>query len=187
MKVIIGIGIAILALLCVGGIAIGAGLVLSNQAPTATDLQAMPPLQRLAAQATGNDDMIVTISERYLNRKMTQGSPQDSQVSNVRLDLHAGNIANVYATVQINALLTVQPNATVQFSVSNGRMQIKVQQVQVGGFGVPSNLVERQIAELQSNAETQLNQQLAEVEKGAGLKPSAVSTTENSLTLYFAP
>ncbi len=187
MKVITGIIVALLIVLCVGGLAVGAGFMFLNRAATSAGVQAMPPLQPLAAQATDNDDMVVTVSERYLNRQLTQNMPQSGQVSNVFLDLHAGQLANVSATVQVNSLLTLQPNATVQFGVADGRIQITVQKVEVGGFGVPSSFVEPQIAELETNAETKLNQQLAELEKTTGLKLSSLSTTENSLTLHFAP
>lgn len=187
MKVITGIMVALLIVLCVGGIAVGAGLTFLNRAATSAGVQALPPLQPLAAQATENDDVVVTVSERYLNRQLSQNLPQDGQVSNVFLDLHAGNLANVSATVQVNSMLRLQPNATVLLSVSNGRIQITVQKIEVGGFGVPSSFVEPQITELETNAETQLNQQLAELEKSAGLRLTTLSTTENSLTLHFAP
>jgi hypothetical protein len=100
--------------------------------------------------------------------------------------LHANNLANVSATVQVNSLVRVTPNISLQLGVANGRIVINVLQVNVGGFGVPSSMIEPQIQQLKQNAEDDLNTQLAVLQNATGLKLQTLSTTENSLTLEFA-
>jgi|GEM_PF-2851719 len=185
MKVVVGAMLALLVLGCAGGLVL-LGVIPVRRTPSASDAHAVPPLQSLPAQTTDNHDMVVTLSERYLNRQLTKNMPQDGAATDVRLDLHEGNTANVSATIQLNSLLTVQPNASLKFNVVNGRITIEVTQVDVGGFGVPSSLIEPQITQVKANAESELNRQLADLQMTTGLKLQVLSTTENSLTLYFA-
>ena len=154
---------------------------------TQTTVSAVPALQPLPAQVTDNADMVITFSERFLNANLAQGIPTGGQVSNVQLDLHSGETADLHATVVINAFLTVQPKLALKLAVANGQVTIDVVSVDVGGFGLPSSLIQPEIDSFKSTAQTQLNQQLVLMAQTTGLKLQSVSTTENSLTLYFAP
>ena len=69
--------------------------------------------------------------------------------------------------------------------VENGQIVVHVQNVNVGGFGVPGSLIEPQINQMKQNAETNLNTQLEKFTASSGLKLQALSTTENSLSLFF--
>lgn len=198
MKAIVGIVLGIVALLGIAGGAVATGVVrlpfsapqtnvaaqLRAQVPAT--VQSSPPLQPAVAQSSDSADMVVTLSERFLNRKIVEGMPQGGEVSNPQIDIHANALADFTATVR-TGFLTVTPRASVQLSVKNGRIVIDVLKVDVGGFGVPSSMIQPQIDELKATAETELNQQFADLEKSTGLKLQSLSTTENSLTLYFAP
>lgn len=129
---------------------------------------------------------VVTVTESDLNQQLNQNLPPDGQVSNVFLDLHPGNTGNVSATLRLNSL-TLQPNASLQVAVVNHRIAIDVTQVRVGGFGVPSSMIEPQVANLKSLAERELNSQLASVEANTGFKLQSISTTETGMSLTFAP
>lgn len=126
------------------------------------------------------------LAESDLNQLLNQNLPPGGEVSNVVLDLHAGNTANVSATLRLNSL-SLQPNALLRATVADNRIAIEVTQVRVGGFGVPSSMIEPQIAELKNMAERELNSQLAKLEANTGLELQALETTENEMRLYFAP
>lgn len=148
-------------------------------------LPTLPALQPLPAQASDTSDMTITLSERFLNNRIAIGVPSTAQISNAQLDLHAGNLADFSATVN-TGFINVNPKATVLLSVRNGRIVLDVQKVDVGGFGVPSSLIQPQIDQLKQTAETALNNEFAQLQASTGLTLQALSTTENSLTLYFA-
>jgi hypothetical protein len=198
VKVIVGILLGIVALLGIAGGAIATGIVrlpysapqtnvaAQVQAQVPVTVQSAPPLQPAVAQSSDGVDMVVTLSERFLNRKVVEGMPQDGEVSNPQIDLHTNSLADFGATVK-TSFLTVTPQASVQLSVKNGRVVIDVLKVDVGGLGVPSSMIQPEIDRLKATAESELNKQFADLDKTTGLKLYSLSTTENSLTLYFAP
>jgi hypothetical protein len=198
VKAIAGILLGIVAVLGIAGGAIATGIVRLPFSPPETSVaaqiqaqvpatvQSSPPLQPASAQSTDGADMIVTLSERFLNRKIVEGMPQGDEISNPQIDLHADALADFTATVR-SGFLTVTPRASVRLAVQNGRIVIDVLNVDVGGFGVPSSMIQPQIDQLKATAETELNKQFADLEKTTGLKLHSLTTTENSLTLYFAP
>ena len=180
--------VAVLGIFVVIGIvacALGANVVV---APTATPrivVQSAPSLQPAPSQATDNADMTVTLSERYMNKNIARGLAQGGQVQSAQLDIQSNAVVVIDAVVQVNPQLRLSPRVTTQLTVENGRIVVNVQKVDVGGFGVPSNLIEPQINQMKQNAETNLNTQLANFTASSGLKLQALSTTENSLSLFF--
>lgn len=146
----------------------------------------VPPPTPAPIQPTTPGSQTVTISESDLNQQMNQNLPPGGEISNVVLDLHDGNTASVRATLRLNSL-TLQPNASLKASVANNRVSIEVTQVSVSGFGVPSSMIEPQIANLKNLAERELNSQLAKLEAETGYKLQTIQTTENEMLLYFAP
>jgi hypothetical protein len=188
MKALVsGVLFGVLTLVCIGGVALAGGLNAFHLPGTLTTVHAIPPLQPLPAQATDSNDLTVTVSERYLNREIAGSMSAGSGVSNVQLDVHSGSLADVSATVQVNSFLTLRPTATILVNVVNGRVRLDVQKVEIGGFGLPSSMVDPQIADFKQSAEGEINGQLASLEATSGLKLQSLSTTENSLTLSFAP
>ncbi len=183
MKVIAGLVLGMLAVCGIGAGAVALGLIPSPITAPQRNVQGLPPLKPLAQSNVA--DISVTLSERYLNQQLARGVAQDAQVSNTQMDLHANNLANISATVQVNSLLRVTPNISLQLGTANGRIVINVLQVNVGGFGVPSSLIEPQIQQLKQNTENDLNGQLIVLQNSTGLKLQTLSTTENSLTLEF--
>lgn len=149
--------------------------------PPPTPAPTLPP-----AAVTVPHAQVFTVTESELNQRLNQNLPPDGQVSNVFLDLHPGNTANIRANLRLNSL-TLQPNASLQVAVVNNRIVIDVTQVSVGGFGVPGSMIEPQIANLKSTTEHELNSQLAKVQAETGFKLQSISTTETGMTLSFAP
>lgn len=196
MRVIAG---ALLALIALLGICAGAatlGFVTIPSLSTLTQVQSSPPLEPMPIQAptihdaeqsttNPNADLTLTLSERYLNKQLTQGLPRDGAVQNADLDIRANNLAELLATVEVNTSLTVKPKLSLALSVQNGRMVIDVKKIDVGGFNVPQSWIEPQIAELKETTEKEFNRQFAELEKSTGLKLLSLSTTKDTLTLRF--
>ena len=91
--------------------------------------------------------MVVTLSEGFFNKQITDNLPQGGQVQSAQIDLHPDNLANVTATVQVNSSLRLSPDAAVQMGVQDGRIVIDITKVDVGGLSVPSSLIEPQIAQ----------------------------------------
>lgn len=196
MRVIAGALLALIAFMgiCAGAVALGF-ITIPLLSPE-TQEQSNPPLQPIptqlstisdTAQSTTDPDadLTLTVSERYLNRQLSQGLPQDGAVQDTRLDLHANNLADVLATVEVNSSLTVRPKLSLALSIQNGRMVINVQQIDVGGFDVPQSWIEPQIAALKQTTEREFNRQFTDLEKSSGLKLLSLSTSENTLTLHF--
>lgn len=185
MKVVAVIFIGLVACLGLAGGAVITGIVRIPSGATQTIVQAVPPLKPAVAQPASGADMTVTLSEPYLNRQISKGMPTGGEVSNPQIDVHGGSLADVTATVK-TGFLTITPKASVQLAVLNGRVVVNILKVDVGGFGVPSSLIEPQIAQLKQNAEASINDQLAVIQTSMGLKLESLSTTENSLSLYFS-
>ncbi len=185
MKFIFGTMLAIVMLLGAGGAAVLAGVIPVTHATNT--MQEVPPSQPLTAQTTTSADMIVTLSERFMNQQLAVGLPPNGQVQNAQLDLHTGNLADFTANVQVNSFISSSIKANVQFFVANGRIVITIYNVTVGGFGIPSSLIQPQIDQIKATAEAQLNQQFANVQANTGLRLQNLTTTENSITLSFAP
>lgn len=176
-------------ILIVGALGCGIFSDAATAVPTPTRLVSIaptnPPPTRASLAPTAPNAQSVSISESDLNQQLNQNLPPGGQVSNVFLDLHAENTASISATIQLNSI-TLQPTASLQAAVVNHRIAITVTRVRVGGFGVPSSMIEPQIADLKNMAERELNAQLEKLEQTTGFKLQAITTTENELRLYFA-
>ncbi len=156
-----------------------------NAAPTRMVVVA-PTLPPAPVPPTVPGAQTVALGERDLNQLLNQNLPPGGEVSNVVLDLHAGNTASISAALRLNSL-TLQPRATLYATVADNRIAIEVTQVRVGGFGVPSSMIEPQIAQLKNMAERELNSQLAKLQAQTGYKLQTLTTTENEMILHFAP
>ncbi len=188
MKIVKMVALGIVALLGVLGCSVFSG-VAENPAPTRIVIvePTVTPLPLPTTMPTpAPNAQVFTVTESDLNQQLGQNLPSDGQVSNVFLDLHPGNVANVSATLRLNSL-TLQPNAAIKVNVANNRISIDVTQVSVSGLGVPGSMIQPQIDNLKALAENQLNRQLETLEQNTGFKLQSVNTTEDSLTLYFAP
>jgi hypothetical protein len=140
-----------------------------------------------APKPTINPQMTeVTIQETLLNAQIGAGVPEGGQISNPRVDLHPDNLADLTANVN-TGLIVLQPQVTIKLSAQDGRIVIDVLNIDVGGLGVPTALIEPQIVEIKRNAEDQLNRQFAELERTTGNKLQSITSTENELILRFAP
>lgn len=190
MKFILGIILGIVIVLGIAGAVVLFGLVPVSRTPTVTAFQGSvvspSALQPLAQQSSDTSDMVITLSERFMNQQMVKGAGSGGQVENPQLDLHDNGAANFTGNVQVNALIKVPINAALQFSVQNGSVVIDIGNVSVGGFGVPSSLIQPQIEQVKSAAETQLNQQFGNLTATTGLHLESLTTNESSLTLYFS-
>ena len=184
MRAVGTVVLGIFAFIGIVACALGANAVVAPTATPQINVQGAP-LQPAPAQATDNADMTVTLSERYMNNNIARGLAQGGSVESAQLDIQSNAVVVIDAVMQVNSQLRLSPRVTTQLTAENGRIVVNVQNVNVGGFGVPSSLIEPQINQMKQNAETNLNTQLEKFTASSGLKLQALSTTENSLSLFF--
>lgn len=182
MKVLLFILVASIALVTV----VGAGFVTLTQNVSAAPITGVTQSPQLAQ--TQPSDLTITLSERLLNQQVNRGLATGADVRDVTIDLHSGNRADFSASLDVVVFtrITVRPRASVLLTLQNGRVALTVQQVDIAGIGIPSNLIESQISNLRTNGENLLNQQLALISANSGLILRSVSTTETDLTLVFS-
>lgn len=182
MKVVLFILVASVALVAV----VGAGFVTLTQNASAAPITGGS--QSLLLEQTLPSDLTIALSERFLNQQVNRGLSTSADVRDVTIDLHSGNRADFSASLDVVLLtrITVRPRASVLLTLQNGRVALAVQQVDIAGIGIPSNLIESQISNLRTTGENLLNQQLALISANAGLTLRSVSTTETDLTLVFS-
>lgn len=181
-----GFILGLLSVMALAGV-VGAGLVATTRAASSAPITygAAAPVP---AQVQ-NPDMTITLSERFMNQQLQAGMPSNGDVRDVSLDLHTGNRADVNSSITVSFFgsnIDLRPRAALFLSVQNGRVTITVGQIDVGGFGIPSSLVESQAAQLRQTAEQQLNQQLTQFTATTGLKLQSAATSEDSVTLVFS-
>jgi hypothetical protein len=145
----------------------------------------MTPLPPTAVPPTAGENTYV-ITEQELNAQIAAGVPQGGDISNPRVDLHPGEVADFTADLRTNfGVLT--PRASVRFSVRNGRVVMDVLGVDVGGMALPASLIQPQVDNLKATAEAELNRQLDAIRASGGLTLQSLRTTEDTLTVYFSP
>ena len=181
MKVVFVILAGALAFAGACAIPFGIGQAPPTVPPTA--IVVSPPTQAPSAPSNGNGGTVFTLQESDLNQNIARGLGS-GEISNARIDIHPGERADFTATVNAGGV-SLNPTLSVQFSVQNGRIVIDVLDVNVGGFGVPTNLIEPQIAQLEQTAETELNRQLDQIRANSGLVLQSISTSEDSMMLQF--
>lgn len=184
MKVLVSLVLGIIACLGVAGGAVLTGIVHIPSSAIESNFLAIPPLQPDTAQTPVASDMTITLSERFMGSQIALSMPPGGEVSNPQIDLHANGLADFTGLVK-TGFLTFTPKASVRFSVVKGRIVIDILQINVGGFGIPTSLIEPQIAQLKQTGEIALNQQFAAMQTNAGLTLQSLTTTENSVTLNF--
>ncbi len=147
------------------------------------------PLEPATATAT-QSDMTVIMSERLVNTQMrAQARAQGQPIQNMTLKLHAPNRADVTGTMTIALFgegITVQPQASLHFGVTNGRVAVTIDSVNVSGFNVPSDIVDSQARGLKADAETQLNTQLQRALANTGLHLVSIEATESELIMRLS-
>jgi hypothetical protein len=107
MKLIVGfmVGVLVFVVAIAGGVmAVGVPPLDSMAGPALA--QAAPPAQATPTPTVAPADMIITLSERFMNQEMAKGVPPGGQIQNPQLDLHAGELADFTALVQVNTFLS---------------------------------------------------------------------------------
>ncbi len=81
--------------------------------------------------------------------------------------------------------LVLYPDALIELTVVDGRIQLAVVGVNLFGVNIPPALIQQQLGELVQGPEREANGAVQEVTTKTGLKLRALSLTENSLVLTF--
>jgi hypothetical protein len=173
MKLLIGVVLGALVMLCVAG---GALLWTATSAGPAA---APAPLQDDA-------DVALVLSERYLSRQVALGIPPSEQIQNPQLDLNEGNTAELSATVRVSSFITARIRVAIAFAARDGRIGITVRNVDLGSLNLPTEMIAPQLREIEQASEGELNRQLQDLEASTGLRLQSLETTEDSLKLNLS-
>ena len=163
--------VAVLALTVWGGTGI-----LSNNTPS---------------PAPGQAVIRVAVESAYLNQQMNAALAVQSkvQVANAQLILRAPNIAEVNADVAVSVAgvnVKARPTVTMQLAVENGQVKTRLEQIGVGGFDIPVDVIRPQLAEVERILEAQVNRAVASGLAGTGLRISSVSVAGSALIVELA-
>ncbi len=142
------------------------------------------------ATTSGDPDLTITIGESYLNDQLRAGlAAQGLNLSDLAVKLHAPNRADATMTLNLRVLgqpITVHPDATLHFGVSNGTITLTLDQVNVSGFSVPQNIVNQQLGDFQRVAQNELNAEAKRILANTGLHIIGVEATESTLIIKLA-
>lgn len=185
MKTIYFALLGIFALAGIGACALATTAAPTSLPPTVPAAASAVPPSPIVTQPNQATGSIFTLSESDLNAQIAQGISQ-GEISNAHIDLLPNNLADFSATLRTGNL-TLEPKISIELAVQNGQIVINVLKIEVGGFGLPSSLIETQIAQIKQTAETELNSQLAKVKSRTGMTLQSLSTTQDELVLTFAP
>ncbi len=135
---------------------------------------------------TGQPDISITASTQYVNTQMQKAIGQTGLVKQATANFAPPNLIRIVAPINVALLgqtLAVNVNATMSVSVQNGRAILKMEQVEAGGFNVPSSVVSSQAEPLRAQAEQQINQLILRELQGSGLSLSNIRVTSDALTI----
>lgn len=133
----------------------------------------------------------VSVEGAYLSQQMNAAlaGQQQLQVSNAQLTLRAPNDAIVAADAVVEVAgvkVRARPTVGVQFAVEDGRVKTRLGQINVGGIGVPTELVRPQLAEMERILEAQINRAISGGLTGTGLRISSISVVGSALVVDLA-
>ncbi len=146
-------------------------------------------LPLLPASAVSGADVTITASEQFVNDQLRAGLGGGLLGTDLGINLHAPNRADVSATFPVTLLgqsLNVRPKAAMHFGVSNGAITIDLDRVDVAGFNVPQQIIAQQVSNLKRAAEEEINAEIKRALANTGLRVVAVEAEENSLLIKLS-
>jgi uncharacterized protein YpmS len=150
-----------------------------------SDLVPMPP-----SPSISDADLTITIRQQYLNDHLRAGlAARGMNASDLAVILHAQNRAEATMTTALSALgqsITVHPHALFHFGLTNGKITLEIDQVDVSGLAIPQDIVNQQMGTLRQYAEDQLNSEMKRMLANSGLRVVGIQTAEGSLTVQLS-
>ncbi len=163
----VGAALALLAVQFTGG---GSSGTVAAQQPATTD------------QA----DISVSASAAYAGTQIQAAIRQTGLAKQATISLAAPNLVKVTTPVSINLLgQQVQVNATVSMrvTVQNGRVLLKIDNVDANGLNVPSELIGSYMETFRAQGEDQLNKLIQRGLQGTGLRITNVRVAADAITV----
>jgi len=158
------------------GLVLGVGLVLLFTLLSRRDrtLPELPP--------DSDSGIQIIIKESYINQMLAAEYESDPLFSNILLDLRPPNLALV--TVYTEVFGIVFPSTvTIQFRVEAGEIQVDLLELDVGGFNIPTGLIENPLSELEKDMQYQTNALIDGTLANTNLQIINVSANETSLLI----
>lgn len=135
--------------------------------------------------SSGDAEVTITVREAFLNHQMQSSlRAQGLNVSDPSFNLHAPNRATAsgnFTFVILQVPVTVRPTVNMHFVVTNGQVAFEIDQVDVSGFAIPQDLVNRQVGNFKQVVQNQLNADIKNWLAGTGLHVVDVQATEAEL------
>ncbi len=143
-----------------------------------------------AGQQTDSADVTVVVGEEYLNQQMqgllaTRG--MSAAASSFRL--HAPNQAVAsadFAFLILGQNFTIRPDVYMHFNLAGQAIAVDIDRIDISGFSVPQEFLDRQMSNFRQLAQDQLNSDLKTWLAGSGLHIVSIQATEGELVLKFA-
>ena len=107
-----------------------------------------------------------------------------------KLTLVPPDMAHAAVTLPISRLsqgITIHADATVLFSVVDGRVRMMVTDMNVLGLPFPVQLVEPMVQKMLADPEDEANEAIRHVTERSGLRLIAVAATTEALVFTFVP
>jgi len=140
------------------------------------------------SQQAGEPDVVLTISEAYLNRKVTEVVREraGSAVTNVRVDLQPGSRAQVtlYTTVEVVGIaMNPQVVLDLRVGITNHTLQYRIESIQIAKVPVARTLLPGPLKAGIKAVEEEMMRATREEFGKAHFYPVSVETTNQALIL----
>ena len=140
------------------------------------------------SQHVGEPDVVLTISEAYLNRKVAEVVREraGSAVTDVRVDLQPGNraLVTLYTTVEIvGVALNPQVDLDVRVGITDHTLQYRIESIKIAKVPVARSLLPGPLKAGIEAVEEEMMRATREEFGKAHFYPVSVKTTDQSLIL----
>lgn len=135
-------------------------------------------------------DLTITVGQQYLNERVRQDmATRGMGVTDLNIELHAPNRAEAVMSMSISVLgepLLVHPRAYLHFGLTKGLVSFEIDRVDISGFSVPQDVVDKEMGTFKQSAQAQLNSELKQMLLSTGLHVVSVEATEGAAIIKLS-
>jgi uncharacterized protein YpmS len=150
---------------------------------------ALSPAASSLAPAPEDADVSLSVSERRLAQEMAASLAGNPNLRDPAFELSPPDRARVTVSAHTQLLgqtVQIRPTVQMRFVLSDGRVQVVAEGMEVAGLPIPDWLADIPMREFTEPIERQVNETVQQMEAGSGLKLTSVSATDDSLVLGFS-
>ncbi len=134
-------------------------------------------------------ELAITASAPFVSSQLQQALRANGIVKNAIVTLATPNLIRIVASTDVKVLgfqITLDANVAMRLSVQNGRIVLKTDSVDMGGFPVPQGTLDSTVEQLRAQAEDQMNRVAQSALRGTNLRVSDIRMTENDMTVELS-